>query len=282
MQETQFLATALQKPLASKRATPPPLLSVYSSAPSVTPVSNTASLPSIDLSLAISNFTSSASGSGSSHHHPSDANLKRRKLTDGIPDGYLKTEVSDDRKTEPMAIVDMTPPNSIANDDTNESNLQRQDPLQDRAVLPRTDPTPRPYQSQCRGEYLNENFSHFRRSLNDFFLTFGWRIGERPRNARVPFCPHCGEDCHNISVLRYHVKTTHSEPSGCLCCCFCTAVFNLHSSAEYKQHTLDTHGVKYTWFHPMRMRNCGGLYSLNRSGIRLPSEIEFHLSDILE
>lgn len=146
--ETQFLATALQKPLVSKRATPPPLLSVYSAAPSVTPVSTTASLPSIDLSLAISNFTSNASSSSS---NPSDSHLKRRKLGE-LPEGFLKAEMSEDRKAEPMVMVDMTPPNSIANDDPNESNVQqRQDPLHDRAPLPRTDPTPRPYQSQCRG-----------------------------------------------------------------------------------------------------------------------------------
>ncbi|KAI9558769.1 hypothetical protein GHT06_015558 [Daphnia sinensis] len=224
MQETQFLAAALQKPLSSKRATPPPLLSVYSSALSVTPVTTTtsvtttASLPSLDLSLAISNFANSASSSSSSN--PSDVGLKKRKMAEP-PDGYLKTEIPEERRTEHLAMTDMTPPNSITNEELSESTQSRQElVVQERNPPPRSDPTPRPYQSQCRGE--------------------------RPRNARVPFCPHCGEDCHNISVLRYHVKTTHSEPNGCLCCCFCTAIFNLHSSAEYKQHTLDTHGVKYT------------------------------------
>ena len=152
VQETQFLAAALQKPLASKRATPPPLLSVYPTASSVTPVSTPSSLPSIDLGLAISNFTSNASSSGSGN--PSEVGLKKRKLATDHPDGCLKTETTDERKPEPhLAMVDMTPPNSIANDDLNEPNQPRQDPLQDRVPPPRTDLTPRPYQSQCRGNW---------------------------------------------------------------------------------------------------------------------------------
>lgn len=152
LQETQFLAAALQKPLASRRATPPPLLSVYTTPPSVTPVSTTASLPSIDLSVAISNFTSSASSSNSSSQ--SDVGLRKRKLAE-LPDGCMKMEMPEERKAENLILVDMTPPNSIANDDLNEPHPPRQDPLQERAPAPpRTDPTPRPYQSQCRGNSI--------------------------------------------------------------------------------------------------------------------------------
>lgn len=156
MQETQFLAAALQKPLSSKRATPPPLLSVYSSSLSVTPVTTTtsvtttASLPSLDLSLAISNFASSASSSSSSN--PSDVGMRKRRMAE-TPDGYLKTEMPEERKTEHLAMTDMTPPNSITNEELSESMQSRQESLQDRIPPSRTDPTPRPYQSQCRGAY---------------------------------------------------------------------------------------------------------------------------------
>lgn len=60
----------------------------------------------------------------------------------------------EERKPEHLVMVDMTPPNSIANDDLNEPHPPRQDPIQEvRAPQPRTDPTPRPYQSQCRGKF---------------------------------------------------------------------------------------------------------------------------------
>ncbi len=171
MQETQFLAAALQKPLASKRATPPPLLSVYPTASSVTPVSTTASLPSIDLSLAISNFTSSASSSSSSSN-PSEVGTKKRKLAE-LPDGCLKTEMPEERKPEPhLVMVDMTPPNSIANDDPNELNQPRQDPIQDRVPPPRTDPIPRPYQSQCRGNSILNQDDQIRQFVDQLWICF--------------------------------------------------------------------------------------------------------------
>ena len=234
VQETQFLATALQKPLVKQAITPTTLLSVYSSTPSGTPLSTTPSLPSIDLGLAISNFTSNPSNSSS------DAIVRKRKLMEQKDTATCKSE-TEDRRGDHMVMVDMTPPSSIINDEPQDSNQHRQDTLsQENRVIPsgRSDSTLRPYQSQCRG-----TVAYIEAEMLIYFYNF---LGERPRNARVPFCPHCGEDCLNISVLRYHVKTTHSEPSGCLCCCFCTAIFNLHSSTEYKQHTLETHGVKYT------------------------------------
>ena len=141
------MAAALQKPLV-KQATPP-ILSVYPSTPSVTPVSTTPSLPSIDLGLAISNFTSNASNSSS------DASVRKRKLMEQVADTPSKSEI-EDRRGEHMVMVDMTPPSSI-NDEPQDSNQQqRQDPLsQENRAIPatRTDSTLRPYQSQCRGTY---------------------------------------------------------------------------------------------------------------------------------
>ena len=150
-QESQFLAAALQKPLTAKRTTPPPLLSVYQSTQPATPLSN-ATLPSIDLSLAISNFANNASGSSASAYGtPSDASARKRKIADHQIDPCAKNDSPEDRKPEHLVMADMTPPNSIANDDPNEPNHARQDPLQDRIPPARLDPTPRPYQSQCRG-----------------------------------------------------------------------------------------------------------------------------------
>jgi hypothetical protein len=167
LQETQFLAAALQKPLSSKRVTPPPLLSVYPSTPSITPVTTTvttsASLPSLDLSLAISNFASNASSSSS---NPSDVGLKKRKMVE-LPEGCFKTEMPEERKTEHLVMTDMTPPNSIANEELErtESTHSRQEPVQERVPPPRADPTPRPYQSQCRG---NNILSFFLIKLSDY------------------------------------------------------------------------------------------------------------------
>ena len=137
-QETQFLATALQKPLNKGKqgqTTPtPPLLSAYP--PPATPLS-APSLPSIDLGLAISNFTNNAANSSNASEA---ASTRKRRMIEQL-------DIS--TRGEHLSMTDMTPPSSIKNEESQDSNhQQRQDPLTISSV--RTEML-RPYQSQCRG-----------------------------------------------------------------------------------------------------------------------------------
>ena len=145
-QETQFLATALQKPTVKGKqgqTTPtPPLLSAYP--PALTPLSTTPSLPSIDLGLAISNFTSNAHSSNTSEATSS----RKRKLMEQI-DTSCKSDVEERKRGDHLLMTDMTPPSSITNEEPHDSNPQhRQDPL---AIPSGRTEILRPYQSQCRG-----------------------------------------------------------------------------------------------------------------------------------
>lgn len=147
VQETQFLATALLKPLVKgkqgQRTPTPPLLSAYP--PAVTPLSSTPSLPSIDLGLAISNFTSNSAHSSNTSEATSS---KKRKLMAQI-DTSCKLEVEERTRSENLLMTYMTPPSSITNEEPQDSNQQhRQDPL---AIPSERTEILRPYQSQCRG-----------------------------------------------------------------------------------------------------------------------------------
>jgi hypothetical protein len=84
-----------------------------------------------------------------------------------LPEGCFKTEMPEERKTEHLLMTDMTPPNSIANEELErtESTHSRQEPVQERVPPPRADPTPRPYQSQCRGKNI---LSFFLIKLSDY------------------------------------------------------------------------------------------------------------------
>jgi hypothetical protein len=88
-----------------------------------------------------------------------------------LPEGCLKTEMPEERKTEHLVMTDMTPPNSIANEELErtESTQSRQEPVQERIHPPRVDPPARPYQSQCRGKKpldCFETLRHFFSSEN--------------------------------------------------------------------------------------------------------------------
>ncbi len=149
MPETQFLAAALQRP---KPLTPALLQNSASAAvPMPAPIFPAASalsmatLPSIDLGRAISNFA----------QHDTEASLSRKRKLDlggshNSNDQEMESELRE-HKAHNLVLVDMPGPAQVG-EDSNLDGSQTQDPLRDQGDSPCPPTIPsRPHSAQSRG-----------------------------------------------------------------------------------------------------------------------------------